>query len=515
MLSAFSAGRSSSSAWWLIGGLTFASACSSEPQTPGNSGGASNTGAGGATATGGVTSSGGANSAGGATGTTGGAAGSAGAPSAGGAAGASGGSSTGGASAGGASGSGGTSGSSGAGGSGGTSSTACERPVGTCSAPTVKVTEIDLGVTVTGYGSEWDTDPLPMAIAALPSGGSRIAVRGTNGQIYIGELDCNDQLVGTPFSVPGVDLQDLHADEDGGVVMLTRSATGSGSHQCGTGPLCGGTSAPCYDSLLVRFDNAGNEVWATPVTNLNSSLSGYQNGARFVWGHYQHHGRIAFDGENYAAYFCIGITVQNGSCVDIHEGDRMQVVSGSGSPITNHPDSFQVGCSHSWTTRMVWDPRTKHFVTVCATDNNCRIAQPSPYETVATGTCDGTLFNGDLVLSSTPGYWAAWSQGGQIRLEHFTNGASDQTISNAGASQHPHLVSYGPSHMLLTWESGGSMAAQVRDSGTGATVGSQFTINVKDHNYLAFKAFPDGSAAYPASGSNSTSARIARVMPCN
>jgi hypothetical protein len=36
---------------------------------------------------------------------------------------------------------------------------------------------------------------------------------------------------------------------------------------------------------------------------------------------------------------------------------------------------------------------------------------------------------------------------------------------------------------------------------------------VKDHDYQAFKAYPDGSAAYPAAGSGSTSIRIARVMP--
>ena len=67
--------------------------------------------------------------------------------------------------------------------------------------------------------------------------------------------------------------------------------------------------------------------------------------------------------------------------------------------------------------------------------------------------------------------------------------------------------------MLLAWASGSSMAAQVYDSGTGKAVGAQFTINVKDHNYQAFKGYADGSAAYPAAGSNSTSIRIARVMP--
>ena len=32
--------------------------------------------------------------------------------------------------------------------------------------PVAKVTEVKVGVSVTGYGSEGDTEPLPMAIAA-------------------------------------------------------------------------------------------------------------------------------------------------------------------------------------------------------------------------------------------------------------------------------------------------------------------------------------------------------------
>jgi hypothetical protein len=377
----------------------------------------------------------------------------------------------------------------------------------------VRVTDVSLGTQVTGYGNEGDTLPLPMAIAARPSGGSLLAWLGTNGNVYVGQLDCNDQLVGSPFSFPGKDLQDLHADDNGGVVLLTRDATNGGTDNCGSGTLCGGSSSPCAAMYMVRFDNAGNVQWTTQVTNLTPTLAGYQNGARFIWW-YQHHGRLAFDGSNYAAYHGVAITVNNGACVDIHEGDRMQVVSTSGALQTGH-DSFAVGCSHAWTSRIVWDPRTAHFVMVCATDNNCRIAQPNPYRTVAAGTCDGTLFGGDLVLSTNTGYWTAWSQGGNIRLEHFTTGASDQSITNAGASQHPHLVTYSTSRMLLTWASGSSVAAQVRDAGNGAAIGSQFTIGVNDHHYMAWKAYADGSVAYPASGANNTSARVARVMPCN
>jgi hypothetical protein len=373
-------------------------------------------------------------------------------------------------------------------------------------APAVKVTEVKTGTRVVGYGREDDTDPLPMAIAARPDGGSWLAWLGTNNRVYLGKLDCDDRLVGTPTSFVGIDLQDVHADRNGGVVLLTRRGT------CGNGPLCRGTSSPCSTMHMIRFDNAGKQVWERQVTNLSGSRAGYDDGARFIWW-YQHHGRLASDGKSYAAYFSVAITVQNGDCVDIHEGDRMQVVAANGSLLSGHRDSFAVGCSHSWTPRIVWDPRTGRYVTVCATDNACRIARPDPYRTVASGTCDGTLFGGDLVLATRRGYWTAWSQGGQVRLEHFFNGASDRTVRTAARSSHAHLVSYGAGRMLLAWASGSTMAAQVYDTGSGKALGERLNVGVRDHSYQAFKAYPDGSVAYPAAGANNTSIRIARVMP--
>jgi hypothetical protein len=59
------------------------------------------------------------------------------------------------------------------------------------------------------------------------------------------------------------------------------------------------------------------------------------------------------------------------------------------------------------------------------------------------------------------------------------------------------------------------MAAQILDSRTGESVGQEFTIDVKDHNYQAFKAYQDGSVAYPAAGDSNTSIRIARLLPCS
>ncbi|MFF5081207.1 hypothetical protein ACFY36_29495 [Actinoplanes sp. NPDC000266] len=362
------------------------------------------------------------------------------------------------------------------------------------------------GGKVVGYGGEGDTDKLPLAIAATPGGGSWLAWLGTDGKVHLGRLGCDDKLAGGATSFTGIDLQDVQADAAGGVLLLTRKGS------CNTGPLCGGESSPCNTMWMVRFDNDGRQVWERQVTNLAGGRGGYDDGARFVWW-YQHHGRLASDGANYAAYFGVAITVRNGDCVDVHEGDRMQVVSKSGALLSGH-GSFEVGCSHAWTSRIVWDPRVKKYVMVCATDNDCRIAQPNPYRTVAKGTCDGTLFGGDLVLAASKGYWTAWSQGGTVKLSHFAgSSAAGKTVATGATSQHPHLVTYGEGKMLLSWQSGSSMKARVFDSGTGSAIGAAFTIGVKDHNYQAFKSYADGSAAYPAAGASPGTVTIARVLP--
>jgi hypothetical protein len=395
----------------------------------------------------------------------------------------------------------------------------------------VRVTSVELGAPLS-YSTD-ETAAVPLALAAKPGGGSRIAWMtgyarygsSTASQVHVGELDCDDQLTGTPFSVEGHDFQDLAADADGGVLVVTRDAEGGPDEQhCGdVNNLCIlPTDRPgCYDTTMVRFDCAGQTQWTTKLTSSSEANPPYTSGKgqnMFVWW-YQHHGRLAYDGTNYAAYFCDAITVTNDQCsngagkVDIHEGDRMQVVGPDGALLTGH-DSFPLGCSHSWTTRLVWDPRTKHFVMVCATDNDCRIAQPNPYRTIAAGECDGTLFGSDVVLAGDAGYWTAWSQGGAIRLEHFSTGASDKSVTTAGTTKYPHLVAYGEGHMLLTWGAGAGLAAQVYDTTSGDPVGDQFSIAVPDHPWQSFKAFPDGSVAFASVGSASSTIQVARVLPC-
>jgi hypothetical protein len=392
-------------------------------------------------------------------------------------------------------------------------------PTGPCATPEVRLTDITLDSPVIGTNDEGDTAPLPMAIAAKPSGGSTLAWLGQDNQVHVVDLGADDQIVGTSFALPAVDLQDIAAEDSGGVVVLTRDAEGGGTLNCGTpANLCDGgpnPAIPCYDMFMVRFDN-GSETWATKLTTASPSLPPYSTGpdgptVNMIWW-YQHHGRIATDGTNYATYFCNAISISESGCINIHEGDRMQVVSPSGD-LVDHPDAFAGGCSHSWNTRIVWDEMAGRFVMVCATDNQNRVARPAPYRTIMETPDIGTASVGDLVLATGGGYWVSVSHQGSMRLLHFDEAEPDQDIEVA-ATDFSHLVAYGDANMIIAWESGSGMTAAVRNRADGSAVSDEFEIDLADHRYQAFKAFPDGSAAYAGRGASNDSARIARVMPC-
>lgn len=383
--------------------------------------------------------------------------------------------------------------------------------------PEVRVTEFDLEIEIIGDGGQRDTAPLPLALASNPVGGGHLAALGLDGQVHVVQLDRLDQPVGFASSFVANDLIDIMADDEGGVLAVTRDARGGGTLHCGDpAELCNPPAdpIPCHDMVLVRFDRSGAEVWATPVTPTSEARPPYAVGAEpssFIWW-YQHHGRIASDGTHYALYFSQAIGRTIGACVDIFEGDRMQVVGPTGA-LVDHPDAFEIGCSQSWNTRMVWDDRTGHFVMVCATDNQARVARPAPYRTIVTATDLPTLSLGDLVLAPDAGYWASVSDQGTTRLVHFLE-ATPEIDLPATQADFSHLVALGPD-LLLTWASDTGMSGQVHDARTGEAKTDVFGIDVPDHRYQVFEAYSDGSAAFAARGTTASSVRVARVYPCD
>src|SRR5262249_40212016 len=117
-------------------------------------------------------------------------------------------------------------------------------PSGSCamSADRVRITEIDVGASVL----QGDTDQTfyMLAISPIASGGSRLAFMSSDKNVHIAQLGADDQLVGAPFTLPAHDFSDLYADDNGGVLLVTRDAQGGGNLNCGNiNNLCGNSAS--------------------------------------------------------------------------------------------------------------------------------------------------------------------------------------------------------------------------------------------------------------------------------
>ncbi|KAJ1557977.1 hypothetical protein HK096_004271, partial [Nowakowskiella sp. JEL0078] len=415
---------------------------------------------------------------------------------------------------------------------------------GTCANPNVKTTEF---TTVNVNANEDEVNLKPIAISGIPSGGSRVAFMGSDGLLHVVTLKSDDSI---NSSVPTVnikvhDFADIYADNAGFVILGTRDATGGGTLNCGIpSNLCGtvpNPPVPCYDMYLIRYDYAkGAESWATKLTSSSGSLPPYSTSKTgpevfFIWW-YAHHGRIAFDGTNWAAYFGAAISVSEGGCINIHQGDRMKVVSPTGAILANH-NSFDWGCSHSGYERLVYDSRASKFVMICKTDNNNRIAFAPAISTIYP--VDLWYSNlGNVALDAGSGYWMTVSsaRSGQpansdgladIHLVHFTGSGSDKDIVIASPSgsnaRAPHLTSLGSKFLLAGWDtatakgdfnsftSGRKSFVQVRDSSTGAAVSGVIGVSTVGNRYQEFKSFADGSVAYASIGSAGNKVSILRI----
>jgi hypothetical protein len=241
--------------------------------------------------------------------------------------------------------------------------------------------------------------------------------------------------------------------------------------------------------------------------------------------------------------------------VNIHQGDRMKVVSSAGA--LSASGGFSFGCSHSGYERVIWDPTARKFVGVCKNDapagsKNGRLAFPSPTTTIYPIDLNYSQL-GNVMMAGGGGYWifASDIRAGQpmgangladIHLLHVASTAAptpdkDLTVVSDGANDRaPHLAAYGSNQLLAAWETSTAtgdfaqnaparqMYLQVLDATTGmAPAGSsttsagplKLTPNVLGSRYQDFRAFPDGSVAYPAPGSSATKIKILRVMGCN
>jgi hypothetical protein len=444
-------------------------------------------------------------------------------------------------------------------GGGGSAAAAGNVPPGACQASMdrLRISEVDVGTTV--VTNEDEVGLKPIVISPVPSGGARLAFMGSDGMVHVVTLDADDQPSGGAATLMAYDFADMFADDNGGVVLLTRPAHGTGDKQCGTlTNLCGSTASlpsqyACFDMYLVRFDGAA-ETWATQLSQSSDTLPPYLNSPTdssrvvYIWQTYAHHGRLAFDGTNWAAYYGAAISVSQmcvnsdsalATAVNIHQGDEMRVVGPDGELVMGH-GSFDWGCSHSGFERVIWDGAAKKFVPVCKTDNNNRIAFAPAITTILPVDLNYADL-GNVVAAVGGGYWLTVSniRAGQpamakglaeVLLVHFGTGMADKTMSlTAGApgnQRAPHLGAYGTTRLLAAWETtsaSGDIARndknrkldlQVLDAASGAAEGPPLELSFLGNRYQDLVSFPDGSVAFTAPGSSATKVKILRVLPC-
>ncbi|CAH0520221.1 unnamed protein product [Peronospora belbahrii] len=231
---------------------------------------------------------------------------------------------------------------------------------------------------------------------------------------------------------------------------------------------------------MVRYDGA-KEKWATKLTSSSASLPPYSlsktgKDVYMIWW-YAHHGRIAFDGTNWAAYFGAAISTSEGGCINIHQGDRMKVVNPSGT----------ITATRTRSTGVVRTPLTSASRDIVPDSN------PSSQQVL-----------GHL----RPARTSHWEARMPTSVHHIWRPLSMAAcwLFGRGSSSGGDLVEGGRR----------TMYAQVLDASTGKAISSKVTVDnsVVGNRYQALKTYPDGSVAYLSKGKTATSLQVVRFFGC-
>ncbi|MBN2803714.1 MAG: hypothetical protein JXR91_11505 [Deltaproteobacteria bacterium] len=411
----------------------------------------------------------------------------------------------------------------------------------------IRVTDIDVGQKV--IANEQDAGLMPIALSPIPRGGTRLVWLGDDNLVHISTLNSNDVLTDNSVALSAADFQDIHATDNGGVILLTRDAEGGGTLNCGSEDnLCGIPDAPipCYDMYMVGFEG-NKETFATKLTSARADLPPYSTGptgmpVSMIWW-YGHHGRIASDGTSYAAYYGTALSVSNGECVNIHQGDQMRVLDEGGNIIDG---GFNWGCSPSGYERVIWNDAAHAYVAVCKSEE---IVDTEGSGVLAFAPDHTAIWHGDpwysnfseLVVAKDGGYWMGVSDRkageperssglAQVLLLHFTSSGVDLQYTIEGEinsnTRAPHLAGFGEDQLLLMYESspdGGEMSEtdlrtvtiETRSYNDGTIIGEPIVVpDVRGHRYNALRTFPDGTVAFPIAGTTDHTIKIMRITPC-
>jgi hypothetical protein len=374
------------------------------------------------------------------------------------------------------------------------------------------VTEVDVGVEVdqplwglqVRDGNFQSTEGYPpIVVSALPSGEAKVAWTAKDGTVHVTPLTPSLQRKGPDAIIAATEayyspvIRGFVAHEDGGAILVSRPAAATNE----------------WDLTLVRFDDSGQELFATSLNDEDDSVYGRTTG-RLVW-----------TGTQYMAYFAIGGTA---GFSQGHQGDKLKVIDANGAIAGG---GWEWGCSHSLDQRL--EVTSKGTKAICVSDSypstgividNGLNISPEPGNAMGDtdATLGGAVERGDtfyvLFSAKQAGAWDI-ALGG-VQLTSNTPIAKTWLTSTPVMDGNPKLVAYGPDGMLAAWASPDDAnlgqlihTAQLLDA-SGQPVGGPETLPVPMGALDDLRTLPSGDVFWAYSWDDLTKLKIVRMAYC-
>jgi hypothetical protein len=325
-------------------------------------------------------------------------------------------------------------------------------------------------------------------LSPLPNGESKVGWQDVNGKIHVTPLRSDNTRKGDDIVIDGDLIYDLVAHDDGVALLLLHNMR----------------------MYIIKLSNYGEEIFKTELTDNDDRTE--------PW----HRGKLAWDGEKYAAYFAIHATA---GWAEGHDGDKLKYIDRDGQILTG---GWEWGCSHSMDVRILFVENTD--MPICISD-----CYPGPgiylknryHLSSVYGNCAGRTDArfGQVVEF---GDWMAMvylSIDGRDNWDVLFNAFStdfdysvktEKALTNTGDDEtNPKIIPYGSESLLVSWERGGSRVFSHVDI-DGNQLGPEEVVNVKAGPIDDFKLYENLDIGWAFAWGDMNKLKIMRIRyaPC-
>jgi hypothetical protein len=353
----------------------------------------------------------------------------------------------------------------------------------------LSITEIDINPAISpgrsdNTGPFWTfADLRATVLSPLPNGESKVGWQDVNGKIHITPLKPDSTRKGDDILIDGDLLYDLVAHDDGVALLLLQSLR----------------------MYIIKLSNSGEEIFRTELTDNDDRTD--------PW----HRGKLAWDGEKYAAYFAIHGTA---GWTAGHEGDKLKYIDRDGQILSG---GWEWGCSHSMDVRILFTEDTDMPVCISDCYPGLGIYLKNRYLLSSVyGDCAGAT-DARFGQMAEFGGWMAMvylSIDGRDNWDVVFNSFSavfnynvkaDKALTDTVVDEtNPKIIPYGPESLLVSWERGGSRVFIPVDI-EGNQLGQEEVINVKAGPIDDFKLYENLDIGWAFAWGDMNKLKIMRI----